>query len=276
MLLTELTKISYLGARKPLSLWQSEYERLRASFLSETESLSSRLHETQTRSRWDSFLRTLREESPLELEVAQACSELAGILSRADNVSPEHVRIEKFVKESSAFVELAKKTSFFVEQRRKLKNTLTPAQQEEYDLQLFNHEGMGYFLEYYLEIYKQIQDAPTREAKMKFIEEKELILEFGAVDGLKQEFTRHETLDKFLYLILRDSLREEMITAYFETRRHVVTDQEISLEAFMESFKHMILVMLSTFELIGITRLSSKFYTPYGRAALISEVKTLL
>ncbi len=70
---------------------------------------------------------------------------------------------------------------------------------------------MMYCLEFYLAVYKAIQDTPTVAEKRTYIKSTHINLGFGSLPGLWHDFFRDESLNKFVYKILDDQARNVLL-----------------------------------------------------------------
>jgi hypothetical protein len=164
---------------------------------------------------------------------------------------------------------------------------LSTEEQKAFDLKLFQHEGMMYCLEFYLSLYKAVQDAPSELEKRKYIESTEVNLGFGFVPGLWTDFNQDEALAKFIYSILDDDIRIKLTEAYFSAKLVIMKiqlncDKQGKCEALYQgvtptevvsALKEFILVLIDIFLVKRIGELSSIFLKPYGERAALTEVK---
>ena len=286
MLIDDLYKIAKLGSEKPLFLWLEKFRELSPRLAKQLEKIIFQLTDgTDVKKNVVILKELLEENEPNELGLAQALSHVADLF-REDTPTEYREIINDYIRAVMKFINLAQDSEFSRQARQKLLNTLSEEQQKEYDFKLFAHEGMIYCLEYYLAIYKAIQDAPTEKEARKYLENTEVNLGFGSVPGLWIDFSRDEVLSKFIYAILDDSLRGRLTSAYFDAKLVIMKVkmncdkqgsceacyQGITLEEVKESFRKLILELLETFTMVGIERLASFFFKPYGDKPLISEV----
>lgn len=285
MLLQDLLQMAKLGADRPLNLWAEEFKKIKAKILPQLAEIEKDLSEgTEVKDNIAALIELLKEMSANELKIAQGLSYVAEVL-KEDSPLQNKEMINDYIQSVMKFISQAQTGEFSREARRKVLALLSPAQQKEHDLKLFKHEGMIYCLEYYLALYKAIQDAPTEAKKRQYIENDEINLGFGNVPGLWIDFSRDEVLAKFIYAILDDDLRNRLTKAYFNAKVKIMlierqcdkqknclfNYQKVSLNEVMEAFRALLKDLLETFQSIGIDRLSSFSFTPYGNKPLISE-----
>lgn len=286
MLINDLYTIVRLGSEKPLFLWLEKFHELVPGIINQLEKIVLELtDETDIKNNINILIGLLKENEPNELELAQAFSHIADLFH--ENIPIEYQDlINDYICSVMKFISLAQASEFSNQARHKLLNTLSKDDQQKYDKKLFAHEGMLYCLEYYLAIYKAIQESSTETEARKYLENVEINLGFGNIPGLWIDFSRDEVLKKFIYAILNDDLRRRLTTAYFNTKLAIMKIrmncdeksnckkdyQDVSLEEINRAFKKLILELLETFSLIGIDRLASFFFKPYGNKPLISEV----
>lgn len=287
MLLEEVYKIAKKGAEKPLILWSEDYAEIAGSIIPELEEVGTSLEEgTEAKKNVKKLIELLKKKSPNELELAKSLSYISELF---DSSVPDENKelISKYVQACKSFYTIAQTYEFYNEKREKMKQQISAEEQKQFDLRLFKHEGMMYCLEYYLAIYKAIQDVKTEAEKRKFIESTEFNLGFGNVPGLWQDFSKDEVLGKFIYSILNDGIREKLTKAYFDCKLvlnkiNLCCDKQGKCEAeyqgiafseVISEFRNLIVILLQTFQQIGIDHLSSIFFTPYGNKPLIQDIK---
>jgi hypothetical protein len=214
----------------------------------------------------------------------QALQKIADILNTVPALETQPPELLAFTHDTWQFAALARKTAVFLEKRNALKKTLPLDQQQAYDLRLFRGEGMWYCLEYYLEFYKRLTEATTQEEKRALIEQQEIKLGFMKLPVLWYDFFQYEELDKFIYLILDDTLRSELTAAYFDTRNHLMTVRRsaepdvpfrydvVSIEEIVHSLKRLTVSMFHAFHTVGIHQLTSRSFTPYGFQPMIDDI----
>ncbi|MFH1947362.1 MAG: hypothetical protein ABIJ23_04380 [Candidatus Magasanikbacteria bacterium] len=286
MILEKLLKIAQAGAEKPLNLWIDENRELIDGIISDLEEIEKELSEnTAVLKNVKKLIKLLGDDSPNELELAKALLYVAELFG-SDFSTEDASLVQEYIKEVNKFYKKAQLSEFHRQSRQNLKKTLSIEEQKEHDLRLFNHEGMMYCLEYYLALYKAIDEATDERIKRKYIENMEVNLGFGDVPGLWNDFSRDEVLSKFIYNILDDINREKLTKAYFDAKVVVmgiklycdkegncsVEYGEVSLETLIQAFRELIVEILKTFELVGIKQLSSLFFKPYGNKPFIKDL----
>lgn len=286
MLLKKLLEIAELGAVRPQVLWLEEYQKLSKEILPKLKSLTKEFKdETEVRLNVEKLINLLEQEDPSDLELAKSLLYVADLFN-LEEAGGQKQLIVGFVEATKKFQGVAQAYEFAKQVRDKLKVRLSLQAQQKYDLRLFENEGMIYCLEFYLALYKKIIDAKTEEEKRKYIEDQEVLMEFGKVPGLWIDFKRDEVLTKFIYLILNDKIRDNLTKSYFFAKIEIsklgmICDKKggclpdyskVSLEQIIQSFRGFLKVLLQVFQKIGVKNLASRFYTPYGHKPLIKEI----
>ncbi len=271
MLLEDLHKLVKLGAERPLILWINEFKKLGSELIPMLEKVQGGLEQdTEAKGRVESLINELQKDKPSELELARSLSYIAELFR--DQVGEEHRdMIAQYIQDCSKFQTIGQASEFFQDKRQSLKSTLSAEKQLEHDKRLFANEGMMYCLEYYLAMYKAIQDATSAEDKQRYIESPEVDLGFGPVPGLRIDFERDEVLSKFIYSILDDQIRERLVAAYYSAKLSISEMSDPDL--IHKEFKKLVQVLLDTFQEVGIEHLASFFFTPYGDKPLIKDIK---
>lgn len=287
MLLEDLYQIVKRGAKEPLVLWLDEFKKMSQKVAPGLKETAARLPEgTAVKADAETLVKLLEEDEPNELELAKSLAHVAELFS-AGALPKIRELINNYAQDGRKFYGNAQLSEFSRQARKKLKSALSPQKQKDYDLRLFQQEGMQYCLEFYLAMYKAIEDAPTPEEKKQYIESSEVKLEFGNVPGLWIDFSRDEVLEKFIYSILDDGPRKTLTKSYFSVKNIMMrikmdcdrqgkrrTDyQGVTLEEVIEAFRQFLRVLLETFQKIGIDRLASYGFKPYGEKPLIKEVE---
>jgi len=271
MLLEDLCKIVKKGAERPLFLWLRDYNEISKKILPVLEKVVAGIEEkTNVRKNVEKLVKLLKQDNPNELELAKSLAYISELFDK-ENL-PEHAKlINNYVQDGMKFYSQAQTGEFHRLMREKVKKTLKSEAITKHDLVLFSHEGMMYCLEYYLAMYKAIQDAPTETEKRKFIDSVEVNLGFGNIPGLRIDFSRDEVLGKFIYSILDDKTRNILIKAYFGAKLIIIN--KATLKQVISAFRDFINVLLGVFQTVGIDRLTSYFFTPYGKKPLIKDIK---
>lgn len=286
MILDKLQAIAEFGADKPFLLWRSVWQELKLPALLSLKKIAANLSSESSVSRDVlELIRLLEKDKPNEARLANALFRISNLF-QGNTDSQEQNKINKYITTCAIFQKYAEMGEVHRLARVKLKENLSKEAQRAYDLKLFQNEGMMYCLEYYLAMYKAIVDAPNEEEKKKFIEQTEVPLGFGKVAGLWIDFTRDEVLDKFIYSILSNESRKNLIKAYFETKKefmkisislvedkNVIEYQETNLANIIEAFKNLCQAFLDEYQRMGVDQLASFFFKPYGVKPFIRDIK---
>lgn len=286
MILQDLNLFVQNGASRPLFLWFDEYKTATIKVVPLLKKISEKLEVgTETRSNSDKLIGILESSNPNELELARALLYVSGVFN--NNTPTEHKEIiHEYLQASTKFFKNAQLADFYGQSRKKMKKMLSREAQIEHDHKLFQNEGMLYCLEFYMALYKSIIEAKDEKDKKTYIESMTVDLGSGKVPGLWADFDSDDALNKFIYHIIDDGLREKLIRAYFNAKIIILKikmrcDKQkicqanyngLTTDDVISTFRLFILEMMDAFQKIGIERLSSYFFTPYGSKPLIREI----
>jgi len=285
-LLTQLLELAKKGASRPLVLWLEEYKQIAAGIYPELEHILTSLEDKgSVHQEVKKLINLLKQDTPDELSLAESLSYVAEIFQE-EAAGPQKTQINEYIQTVMRFRTQAEMDSMYRKKREIVKKTLSETEIEEYDKKLFAHEGMIYCLEYYLAVYKAVLDAPNEEEKQKFIVNQEINLGFGNVPGLRIDFSRDEVLGKFIYSILNDELRTQLTRDYFTIKDVLMSIpavcssktvctydfNKVTTVEIVGAFKKFIEQLFVAFTNIGIEKLSSFFFTPYGKKPKIKEI----
>jgi len=269
MLIDQLNRFLEETSLLPSSFWVYRYYLAKKSFESQLSNIIKYVNQkTESGQDLQNLINALKKEDFNEYELAQLFQALSRIFQKSEI---QDKKIELFQKLSQDFTQRAKTNEYYKEIREDLVISLTEQNQKEHDLKNSQNEGISYCLEYYLAVYKQLEDIATEDEKQIFINSKEINLGFGKLPGLKQDSIDDESLIKFIYLILDDKSREELIEAYYKYK--IVIYKEANSKKIQEALKIYILSLLMHFEKKGIKNLTSTFLIPYGKKP---ELKKLI
>jgi hypothetical protein len=254
--------------------------------LSELKQIHDNLkEETPVKKNVQRLIAKLESPTPNEYELASALVAIAEIFL-VEKPENNQELAEAYLKFSKQFFNRALAEDLFKRSRENIKASLDENKQKDFDLKLFSYEGMMYCLEYYLALYKAIVDAPSDEVRRRFIEEPEVNLGFGLNPALWADFNNDAVLEKFIARILNDDLRLKITKAYYRAKKYLMniglvcdkqgvcraSYQQTTLQSVIESFKQFLLVTLEVFQEVGIDRLKSYGFKPYGDKPLINDI----
>ncbi len=286
MIIDDLIYIAQLGAKKPLFLWSGEGKKLFLSLIPKLEKIGESLEDgTQAKKHIDHFVKVLGAEEVDEFLIAQHMLYLTEVLQRQTGKEQKEL-VNTYIQYVTRFYSRSQTASLHRRQRVQLKEKLSDEEQVEYDLKLFKNEGMIYCLEYYLALYKTMQDAEDVNLKKKYIEADNIDLGFGDLPGLKSSFKDDEILTKFVYKILNDEIREAFMPSYLILKDelekiHINCDkqgncnvayEDTSVEAVIDLFKKFLHTMIELYQQVGIDQLASVFFSPYGKNARLDSI----
>lgn len=269
MLDESLHKLVHRGARWPLSFWMEEYERLKGLILSELPPSLTLLRDVFTESQSD------------EVALVKALRETMNFLHQTGQFDASTVGCRKVKADFSTFQRLAQTTRVFEIKRAKKANKFTPEQVKAHDMELFDgFEGTMYSIEFYLAVYKIIRDAKDEATAREAIEKPEFDTGLGGVPGLWIDVYRMDVIEKFIYLILDDTVRRELAYPYL-TFRSLLLDirmtpdepwPQYEINRILFAFRSFLQQWLAIYQKNGIQRLRSYFLTPFGDKPLLSEI----
>ncbi|MFH0818983.1 MAG: hypothetical protein V1898_03245 [Patescibacteria group bacterium] len=272
MLLESLYKIVSRGAIEPLGLWLDDFRIMSRPIIPELKKMESAFHKhTIVNSNISNLIILFGQDYPNELELSKALNQIAQVFNN-DAYSKQKSLIKNYIKDSTKFYHISQMSEFHHRSRESLKKYLSLEKQNKYDIKLFENEGMLYCLEYYLTMYKAIQDAPTQLQKIQYLKNPQVDLGLGDVPGLWNDFNQDEVLSKFIYLILDDIIRESLTKSYFSAKMIIMNYESEGFENINKAFKKLIQVLLEIFQKVGVKKLSSFFFTPYGDKPLIQDI----
>lgn len=288
MVLDTLLSIATLGSKKELTLEMDSYRTYSRTALVQLRNIIPTLEEgTEAKKHVLALVKLLEAELPAEFQIANHLVYIASIFQEIGTSSSEQKEnVGKYLKASQEFYRRSQNAVLHENERLHLKKSLSQEEQTALDKRLFENEGMMYCLEFYLSLYKAIQEAPDEAEQRKYIESTDVNLGFGSVPGLWHDFSLDESLNKFIYKILDDQARNVLLLSYYSlkdelSKIHISCDkqdhcnvsyQDTSVEGVLNKFKQFLQTLLDVYQEKGITRLSSIFFQPYGNKASISAI----
>jgi len=287
MLLDKLYLLVEKGEQSPMNFWLDQYREIRQDILPDLERILPTLHEgTDAKRSIKGLVSLLSQDTPNELELSRVLLHIADLFTTEDATPEEKSRASRYVQDVGKFLTQAQMGETFRKTREQQKKTLTSQAQKEQDKDRFEDMGMMYCLEYYLQFYKSIQDAPDEQEKRKYIESAEMKFPVAVLPGLWIDFTRDEVPNKFIYEILDDDVRNRLIKAYFDAKKVFMridmrcdekgscsaAYNQVTLAEVIAALRELIRALIAEFQKMGIDRLSSHFFTPYGDKPLMSEL----
>lgn len=287
ILLEKLLNLAQLGENRPLFLCSEEYNRIASDLIIGLEDLLANTDpHSQIRPILAGLIAQLKEQPPNEYAIAESLLFTSEILESEDLLEHHETAI-KYSQTVMRFRKRAEIYYLFSQKRSALLEKLSKEEVDAYDKKLFAHEGMMYCLEYYLAIYKQMREAANDQEVQALITSQEVNIGSGHVPGLRSDFVNDDALTKFIYSILNDKLRDRLIVEYFkmkEVATNIGTQRDTpgvyaydftttSLNDILFSLKRFIQAILTSLEEIGITKVSSYFFSPYGVSPDIKSIK---
>lgn len=294
MILDNLLEIIIEGAQKPMVLWWNEIDKdIKLKLSKKIQKVSDKIDKnTNVYNNTIKLSELLFEDVPNSLEFAKQLTYMADVFVQEEHKinTNTRVKIQQYIQLSRKMYTIEQLYQHHKMFMNKISQTLSKEKQYEYDIKLFTNEGMQYCLEYYLAVYKKIQDANLIEQKRKYIESQNINFGFGQLPGLWHDFHQDEVLTKFIYSILNNKIRNELLVQYYITKNivmsiHLNCDKQGScsaeytkydLNSVVHSFKILIITMIDTFQSLNITNLSSLYFKPYGKKPSLKKIKSLL
>lgn len=272
MFLEDITKFSELGAQRPIFLWQEEFIKLAEQILPTLERAAEKMDKkTQAYAATVGLVKLLREEKPNEYKLAANIGEVSKAFTR-DNNKGEMEIVERLNSANNEFIRRARTAEAHRKKRQEIKATISAEENRAHDRKLFETTGLVYCLEYYLAIYKAIIDQPTEEKQKGFIEQTEVDLGAGSVPGVRKDMKEDEVLEKFILLILDDDVRNDLTKAYYSAKMEVMKEGA-SVPNIVAAIKGFNQELLRVFQKMGIERLTSSGFTPYGFQPRLNQIK---
>lgn len=288
MLLDGLIQITENGAKKPLFLWFEKYKELVLILKPDLNSLLEKLGEgTEIKTNIKNLVQILDHDHPEELDLARALFYLVDIFNDEAIPSDKQGVVQEYVTFCRKFNDRAQTSDFHRRERELLNTRMSAEEQRAYDLKLYKNEGMVYCMELFLALYKAITSAKTETEKRKYIESMEVNLGSGRVPGLWNDFKQDDMLTRFIYKILDNTTRENLMRVYYDLKNelmnidlqcdkqgHCSSDYHgATVEAVMVKFKAFLQVVLDVFSHAGLSHMTSYMLAPYGKQPKISEIK---
>jgi len=271
MLLRDLHLLVQEGAKKPFVFWSEIYSRKRERIFHDLQTLEARLDvKTRTHLLIHALVLVLAKEEPEELELAEALAGVSQVFFHQTSLGQREL-IQIFTLASQTFVQEAHVRHLFSKRRAVLKKRLSFEEQSAFDHRLFAGDGMVFCLEFYLSLYKAMQEAATAEKQWSYIHDATINLGYGKVPGLRKDILSNDPLEKFFFLILNDQIRLSLWQAFFSLRE-VLANKEASLEEIKRAFRFFLQTLMSAYKQIGIDRLQSELVVPYGYKPLITSI----
>jgi hypothetical protein len=269
MLIKELNRFVKQAAFLPLFFWVYDYYSAQKSFVMQLELIKKSVNNSTVAGRRIAVLLEVMKKPKLdEIELAKELEGLTEVFRLSDMEGPELKEYEELV---GKFVKRVQQFDSYKSQRDKINQEKNPEQIKATDFKHIQGVGIGYVLEYYLAIYKILQEKKTDQEKLDFINTKEINLGFGGLPGLRQDFEQDESLNKFILLILDDNLREELLRNYYWIKIQFMENPNDLLKI-EQALKQWIAVLLKEFEKVGVVSLTSIFFKPYGEKPKIKEL----
>lgn len=191
-----------------------------------------------------------------------------------ESLSTGWAQAERFKTLSEQFLKRAQTQYYFQKLRHSIADSKTEQDLRQYDSDLFNNDGISFFLEYYLAAYKHLLDLPTTQQKQSFLLEKNINLGFGDLPGIQEDVKQDECLQKFIFLIVNDQSRQELLDVYYQFKSVVLATDDPNIV--QEQMKCFLIDTLDIFIKYGVQRLTSTFFTPFGKLPLLKDVRSQL
>lgn len=270
MLVNELRKFAQRLGTIPAQYWLEEYVLEANRLAQELHIVVKKLERgSSAYAMLNQLIKALQSPQPSELQVAEYLQKVVAIFAPQDSGAGVVEQLQKSCEALNRRVKNEKKYSSL---RQKLVAELTPEQQVEYDKRLFLQEGMEYCLEFHLLIYHHLQTMQSEDKQRQFVCAEEVNIGSGNLPSLRTDFINDEVLEKFIFKILNNEIRDQLTKSYFFAKLHVINAQEEPILKVQEVFKQFIIEELKSFQVMGISRLASGFFQPYGYQPLLSDV----
>jgi len=268
MLINQFNLFLHEAGKLPASFWVHKYYLAQKSFLLQLGEISGQVKKgTESAKDLEFFIKAIKRDRVNELELAEGFAKLGKIFSVAKVESAE---LELFENLTQKFLRRVQTHNNYSQKRQAVKNNLALEKQAEVDANLFKNEGISYCLEYYLAMFKQLEDLGTAVEKKNFIEAQQINLGFGDLPGLKEDFRKEESLTKFILLVLNDEARAKLLMDYYRCK--IAIDDEEDPSKIERVLKQFIYFLLLSFHEQGVDQLTSAFFKPYGDKPRIEDL----
>jgi hypothetical protein len=289
MLLNDLYDIVKRGSETPLEFWADDLNRAKPKLVSSLSKIAENTEkDTTTHKDIMNLVTVLNQDSIDDADLAKNLTFIPHLFPKEDYPELADL-IENFKNKLTQFQNTASLTSALTKERAKLKENLTPEEQKNHDVELYQTTGMFYCLEYYLELYKRMTEATTDEEKKIIIESEEIDAGIAKLSGLWIDFDKDEVYEKFIGLIQSDTERNKLTETYFAAKKTVLSVERIceddickynyseqSIPQITESIRQLIIKMVQSYQYMGFTHLGSEFLTPYGEKPDLNNLLTII
>jgi hypothetical protein len=268
MLIDQFNKFLIDVSQWPSAFWVHKFYSARKFFIRELDEIKLSFQQTESQSYKNiETLIFVFNQDINELNLAEAIQIFALDFAKSDK---KDEKIELFIQLANNFLKRAQLFDSY--QRKRDALNLDAKQKEEFDQKLFADIGVFYCLEYYLAIYKQLSDLVEKKEKEDFFNSKEINLGFGKLPGLRADFLKDEVLEKFILLLLNNTVRDRVLISYYVCKNFAIAET-VNIVEFEKVFKKFIYYLLLSFQENQVHVLSSTFFKPYGDQP---EVKNLI
>ncbi len=271
MLLKDLYELTKHVAAVPISFWFETYREQSEVLVNQlTDVLKHVDRGSSAHTTVYDLIAVLQEALPNETKLVTCLQAIAVLFS--DQKDDNDELILKYQESCQQFSKRVHTEMQYAKLRTTLKADLSTEEQQLYDNRLYLNEGMEYCLEYHLLLYRHLQDMNSEVEQRKFICQPEVNIGSGNLPGLRTDFTEDEVLEKFIYKILNETEYTRLTKAYFFAKIKIIDAEILPIDEALDAFKQFIRSQIISFQTMGIDRLSSGFFQPYGYQPLLSDV----
>ncbi len=268
MLIEQLIAFLEEASQYPYFMWRANYHMARKSFLRDLQGIYSTIEQSSKSAQTITSLVALLQQPQLdELAVAKGFDALGNLFAGPQKNDP---RLKQYQQLCAAFIKRVHMERGLTRMREQTRQDLSPEEQHAYDTRLFNTEGLGICLLYFLMYYKMLRDCSTPEQKQAFVLQQQVNMGSGNLPNVQEVFVKDEILDKFIWHILNDGVREALTREYYWCKQTVLTAPDYqAIEAGLYDLNY---VLLCAFIPYGPTKVSDFFIAPYGPDITVEQL----
>lgn len=271
MLLEDLYVLTRRIAAVPVLFWLDEYQHQSNQLVKPLHSVLQNVERgSSAYTTISDLLDVLQQSIPNESQLVHSLHSIAVLYTSQNDINAE--LIAHYQASCQQFGKRVHTEEQFTKLRTKLKADLSNEEQHQYDMRLFLNEGMEYCLEFHLLFYRHLQSLHSELEQKKFICQPAVDIGSGNLPGLRADFLDDEVLEKFIYKILSDQEYSRLTKTYFFAKIKIIEAETEATREVLDVFKKFIQSQIISFQAMGIDRLSSGFFQPYGHQPLLNDV----
>ncbi|MBI5134610.1 hypothetical protein HZA86_00015 [Candidatus Uhrbacteria bacterium] len=268
MLIEHLIVFLEEASQYPYFLWRANYSMARKTFLRDVQAIYATIDpRSQSGKTIASLVVLLQQPQPNESALAEGLTAFGNLFAGPQKSDP---RLTQYQQLCAAFVKRVRMEESRARMREQMRHDRTLEEQQAYDTRLFTTEGLGICLLYFLMYYKMLRDCSTLEQKQALVLQQHINMGSGTLPNLKEVFAQDEILDKFIWRILNDDVREALTREYYWCKQIVLNAADYrAIEAGLYDFNY---ALLSAFIPYGPMNASDYFIAPYGSDTTVEQL----